>query len=110
MGELGANQIMFSTSTRLTLDQLRAVSSDKKEPKAKTILHLCGNGFCTEEEHLGIGTKALNDQLYSCHRLLQSAESFDEYLRAQSLCWHKVPCWTVHYSGIYAINHEWAQD
>jgi hypothetical protein len=93
----------------MSLTLLHSVSSDKKEPDSKTVLHLCGHLFCVEEEHLVVGTKVYNDEQAACHRLLQSATNIIEYNAIQQHgCKHLPKCWTILYGGIFADNISWA--
>jgi homing endonuclease-like protein len=98
-----------SPSPRLSLDLLAGVSQQKAELCAKTILHLCGHKWCTEPSHFAVGSKMLNDEQTSCHRILQSAETQEEYETIQRVaCRHMPKCWTVLYSGEFADQVGWA--
>lgn len=93
----------------LNLDLLRAVSTDKKEEKAWTVLHLCGHKWCHSPDHLAMGPKVFNDEQTWCHRMLQSVETEEEYNSVRRFaCKHRLRCWTVVYRGGWKDNWLWS--
>ena len=93
---------------RVDSARLALLSQDKRDPCPLTILHLCGHRWCQNPDHLTIGTKRWNDEQTSCHRMLQSATSTEEYEAARRVCRHGDRCWTVVYGGEFADRHAWA--
>jgi hypothetical protein len=98
-------------TSRLSMDLLNEVSSDKTEQHAKTILHLCGHMFCVSDRHIQVGSKVLNDEQSACHRILQSATSLEEYTTLRnSACKHTSRCWTILYDGVFGDSVTWAKE
>jgi homing endonuclease-like protein len=93
----------------MSLELLFAVSSDKSDKNAKTILHHCGHKFCNAPTHLSIGSKILNDEMVACHRMLQSAKNAFEFEMVQKYaCRHQPACWTILYDGLFKDSVSWA--
>jgi hypothetical protein len=58
---------------------------------------------------MGIRSKRLNDEQTSCHRVLQSVETREEYdIVTQYACRHPVKCFAVVYNGVCAPVVRWS--
>nr|CAA55086.1 small subunit ribosomal RNA [Naegleria andersoni]CAA78907.1 putative homing endonuclease [Naegleria andersoni]prf//2114357D group I intron ORF in SSUrDNA [Naegleria andersoni] len=79
---------------------LETVSSSKKDPDARTISHLCGNGGCARPGHLRIEKKTVNDERTHCHFLLRRSQSLAQSEMIRLACPHTPRCFV----NIYKIN------
>jgi len=105
-----AHQALTKPTATLNWGGLAAVSWNKSEANPKSLLHLCGHKFCAEPSHISIGSKKLNEEQTSCHRLLQSTVSLAEYLSVQrDGCKHIIKCWTNVYKGQYKEDVVWTE-
>jgi hypothetical protein len=96
-------------SPHLNLDLLHAVSKDKRDDGALTVMHLCGHKWCHNPAHLAVGTKEYNDEQTGCHRGIQSKGSrTDVDLVRDIYCNHSVKCWSILYKGEFADAVSWA--
>jgi len=102
-----AHRAHFNLKPDLNLPLLQSVAQNKLGSNAYTIMHLCGNKWCVESDHLSVGTKIHNEQQTACHRGLQSATPHDGPATSQGYCRHTIRCWTVLYKGRFKETHHW---
>ena len=91
--------------------KLEAVSKQKNEVDALTVVHLCGHKWCLNADHYRIRAKRYNDQQVFCHFGLQSAADHRELKTIRDFyCKHSPnKCWTINYQGLFASDHQWEQ-
>lgn len=83
-----------------SVEMLETVSSSKKDPEARTISHLCGNGGCARPGHLRIEKKSVNDERTHCHFLLRRSQSRNQSEMIRLACPHTPKCFV----NMYKIN------
>nr|AAB71746.1 putative homing endonuclease [Naegleria italica] len=83
-----------------SVEMLETVSSSKKDPEARTISHLCGNGGCARPGHLRIEKKSVNDERTHCHFLLRRSQSRNQSEMIRLACPHSPKCFV----NMYKIN------
>jgi hypothetical protein len=106
---VAAVEAFDNPSQHLNLDLLRAVSKDKRDEGALTIMHLCGHKWCHNPKHLAVGTKEYNDEQTGCHRGIQSKSSrADMDLVREVYCSHSVKCWSILYKEEFSDIVSWA--
>jgi Zinc-binding loop region of homing endonuclease len=83
--------------SNITLSELNQVTPTKdnlRNPKALSIMHLCGNKWCMNPKHYFVGQKKYNDQQTMCHFGLHNSYTFEEYHSIQlNYCKHSTKCW-----------------
>ncbi|KAL8827353.1 MAG: hypothetical protein Q9170_007049 [Blastenia crenularia] len=105
---LAAYAAYTDVNSNFTIPKLEAVSPDKIEDSALTIVHHCGHKWCVNIQHLDIKTKRYNDEQVGCHRGLQSATDQGEYETVHEIyCRHPEKCWSIAYEGEYKDDISW---
>lgn len=88
-----------------TMVQVHQVTQGKRAT-SMTILHRCGNAYCLNPFHYGIGTKASNDEEECCHHFLRKCRTRDEYSHVQRTCsMFHCPNGELCYTNVYDLDH-----